>query len=91
MIPEVRTVLIEGAFALVLILITTAAMLIVWIYRSIITPIERLRIAAENIKDGNLDFELETSPSDGEIGELCTAFEQMRGSPQEKCRGKGDE
>lgn len=40
-IPEVRTVLIEGAFALVLILITTAAMLIVWIYRSIITPIER--------------------------------------------------
>ena len=77
-IPEVRTVLIEGAFALVLILLTTAAMLIVWIYRSIITPIERLRIAAENIKDGNLDFELETSPSDGEIGELCTAFEQMR-------------
>lgn len=46
-IPEVRTVLIEGAFALVLILLTTAAMLIVWIYRSIITPIERLRIAAE--------------------------------------------
>ena len=77
-IPEVRTVLIEGAFALVFILLTTAAMLIVWIYRSIITPIERLRIAAENIKDGNLDFELETSPSDGEIGELCTAFEQMR-------------
>ena len=77
-IPEVRTVLIEGAFALVFILLTTAVMLIVWIYRSIITPIERLRIAAENIKDGNLDFELETSPSDGEIGELCTAFEQMR-------------
>ena len=66
------------------ILLTTAAMLIVWIYRSIITPIERLRIAAENIKDGNLDFELETSPSDGEIGELCTAFEQMRARLKEK-------
>ena len=77
-IPEVRTVLIEGAFALVLILLTTAAMLIVWIYRSIITPIERLRIAAENIKDGNLDFELETSPSDGEIGELCTEAKNIR-------------
>ena len=68
----------DGDEASLYIVTSTACVLIVWIYRSIITPIERLRIAAENIKDGNLDFELETSPSDGEIGELCTAFEQMR-------------
>lgn len=77
-IPEVRALLIEAIVALVVILLVTAIMLTVWIYRSIITPIKKLRIAAENIKDGNLDFEIETSKSDGEIGELCTTFEEMR-------------
>ncbi len=77
-IPEVKALLIEAIVAIVIILLVTAIMLTVWIYRSIITPIKKLRIAAENIKEGNLDFEIETSPSDGEIGELCTTFEQMR-------------
>lgn len=77
-IPEVKALLIEAIVALVIILLVTAIMLTVWIYRSIITPIKKLRIAAENIKDGNLDFEIETSKSDGEIGELCTTFEEMR-------------
>lgn len=51
--------------------------MIVWIYRSMITPIQKLRVAAENIKEGNLDFALDTQ-GDDEIGELCTTFEQMR-------------
>lgn len=77
-IPEVRALLVEAIVAVVIILLLTALMLILWIYRSIVTPIKKLRIAAENIKEGNLDFEIETSPSDGEIGELCITFEQMR-------------
>ena len=33
--------------------------MIVWIYRSMITPIQKLRVAAENIKEGNLDFTID--------------------------------
>lgn len=62
---------------MVIILLLTAIMMIVWIYRSMITPIQKLRVAAENIKEGNLDFALDTG-GDDEIGELCTTFEQMR-------------
>ena len=33
--------------------------------------------AAQNIKDGNLDFSVESDSKD-EIGELCRSFEEMR-------------
>lgn len=51
--------------------------LVFWIYRSIITPISTLKIATQNIKNGNLDFEVEVH-GDDEIGELCQDFEEMR-------------
>ena len=68
---------VVGIICVVIILLLTAVMMIVWIYRSMITPIQKLRVAAENIKEGNLDFALDTQ-GDDEIGELCTTFEQMR-------------
>ena len=37
----------------------TALLLILWLYRGIVTPLGRMKIATQNIKDGNLDFELE--------------------------------
>ncbi len=51
--------------------------LVLWIYRSIITPISMLQVATQNIKNGNLDFEVEVHNRD-EIGELCEDFEEMR-------------
>jgi len=51
--------------------------LVLWIYRSIITPISMLKMATQNIKNGNLDFEVEVHNKD-EIGELCEDFEDMR-------------
>lgn len=51
--------------------------LVLWIYRSIITPISMLKVATQNIKNGNLDFEVEVHNKD-EIGELCEDFEEMR-------------
>ena len=74
---EIRKFVLWGIICVVGILFLTALMLIVWIYSSMITPIKRLRVAAENIKEGNLDFALDTT-GDDEIGELCVAFEQMR-------------
>ena len=60
-----------------------------WIYRRIAVPLARLREATDNIKNGNLDFVLET---DGiaEISDLCRDFEDMRlrlkDSAEEKIR-----
>lgn len=51
--------------------------LVLWIYHSIVTPIHMLQMATQNIKNGNLDFEVEVHNKD-EIGELCEDFEEMR-------------
>lgn len=36
----------------------TAAVMTFWIYRSVMQPLRKMQIAAKNIKEGNLDFEL---------------------------------
>ena len=53
---EIRQFILWGIICVVIILLLTAIMMIVWIYRCMITPIQKLRVAAENIKEGNLDF-----------------------------------
>ncbi|MBQ2282681.1 MAG: HAMP domain-containing histidine kinase [Agathobacter sp.] len=76
-VPEIKSLLINACVAIVLILLLTAIMMIAWIYRSMITPIKKLQVAAENIKEGNLDFSIDVSGED-EIAELCITFEEMR-------------
>lgn len=61
----------------VIILIVTNGVLTYFVSRSIIRPLRALKRAAEEIKDGNLDFEV-VPQSDDEIGELSRAFEEMR-------------
>ena len=51
--------------------------LVLWINHSIVTPIHMLQVATQNIKNGNLDFEVQVHNED-EIGELCEDFEEMR-------------
>ena len=41
-------------------------MLTVWIYTSFITPVKKLQLATQNIKEGNLDFTI-TNDKDDEI------------------------
>lgn len=69
--------MLDLGISIVLILMFTAGMLTVWIYRGIINPIRRLQAAAQNIKVGNLDFTIQDDGHD-EIGELCRNFEDMR-------------
>lgn len=76
-VPEVKKIVIDMGVSVVLILMFTAGMLTIWIYRGIINPIKKLQIAAQNIKAGNLDFTIEEAGHD-EIGELCRNFEDMR-------------
>lgn len=75
--PEMRRIVLEAAIAVIAILIFTAIMMCIWINQSMITPIRKLQLAAENIKEGNLDFEIDVSGED-EIGELGITFEKMR-------------
>ena len=75
--PQIREFLGEMLVSVILIMAMTCSFLMAWIYRSILTPIETLKKATRNIRDGNLDFEVEIGDND-EIGELCADFEEMR-------------
>ncbi len=77
MVPELKGMIFDMMISVVLILIFTAGMLVMWIYKGIFNPIRKLQMAAENIKEGNLDFTLEPENND-EIGALCQSFEEMR-------------
>ena len=71
-------VLVEDmAVCIVIILVVTALSITAWIYKGIVTPIYKLEEAAQNIKEGNLDFTVEAE-SDDEMGNLCRNFEDMR-------------
>lgn len=76
-IPEVRKLASHIIWSIFIILVLTAGILILWIYRGVVIPLGRMKIATQNIKDGNLDFELEIE-ADDEIGQLCRDFEEMR-------------
>lgn len=76
-LPEMRQLLLNLGMSIVLILILTAAVMTIWIYKGIINPIYKLKRATQNIRDGNLDFTIEAEGED-ELGELCQNFEQMR-------------
>jgi len=64
-------------FTAFIILIFTGVSVGLWIYRSVAAPLVKLRKATQNIKEGNLDFEIKAE-NDDEIGLLCRDFEEMR-------------
>lgn len=63
--------------AIIIILIVTNGLLTYLVSRSIIKPIDSLKRAAEQIKEGNLDWPVQCKSKD-EIGQLCLSFEEMR-------------
>ena len=87
--PDVRGLFFDIIFAVMLILLLTAAMLMFWIYQSMVNPIRKLQKAAENIKDGNLDFVIEADGMEqDEMNELCVTFEDMRRRLKENAEEK---
>lgn len=75
--PQVQSFLSQILISVLLIVSMMACMLLLWLYRSILNPIDTLKKATRNIRDGNLDFEVAIEDND-EIGELCADFEEMR-------------
>ena len=74
-------------FTALVILIFTSVSVGLWIYRSVATPLVKLRKATQNIKDGNLDFVLDVEGAD-EFAELCRDFEEMRRRRKESAEEK---
>ncbi len=72
-----RKVLSNMLFAFVLVMIFTGIVLTRWIQKGILTPINQLNTAMQNIAEGNLEYML-TTEEKGEIGELYRNYEDMR-------------
>ncbi len=88
-VPEVKKMQIDFMISVILILIFTAAILITWTYGGLVPQLRQLVKAAENIKEGNLDFTIEPKGKD-EMSELCNAFEDMRKRLQKNAQEKLD-
>lgn len=76
-VRQVERLVLKISVCALIILLLVSAIAFTCLYQSIVQPLEKLKRAAVNIKDGNLDFNVITDTED-EIGEVCTAFEEMR-------------
>ena len=76
-IPDIQNWLVDVVIIIILILVATSLSMSFWIYRGVITPLNQLKKAAQNIKDGNLDFSVKANGVK-EVNDLCEDFEEMR-------------
>lgn len=72
-----RRISIVVAVVVILVLILTNGMLTYIVAKRIVNPLNKLKDSANKIKEGNLDFSVDINSKD-EIGELSTAFNDMR-------------
>ncbi len=77
LIKQTRILLRDLVISVVVIMFFTAALLTIWIYTGINTPLRKLSEATERIKNEDFDFELNETGKD-EISELCRDFDEMR-------------
>lgn len=77
-IPQIKLIIIELIIAVIMVLVMTSLLLTLWMHRSIVRPIMRLKLATQNIKEGNLCFELPIDDNGDEISSLTKDFEEMR-------------
>ena len=85
--PQIKSVIVKVLIVVIIILAGTSGGLTFWIYKGMVKPLAKLKEATQNIKDGNLDFTLDTSGTD-EISELCLDFEEMRKRLKESAEEK---
>lgn len=88
-LPDFKNLVVDVMISVILILFFTAAILVIWTYSGIISRLRQLNKAAENIRDGNLDFSIDTKGHD-EISELNESFEAMRKRLQMNAQEKLD-
>jgi len=77
LMPYWKNSLRDIMLCFLLIIIITGTIILVWLYHSIVKPLNILHVATMQIGAGNLDNPVRVTTSD-EIGELCRDFEEMR-------------
>ena len=87
LLPQMRSLITEMGFILVLLLVMVSFVMSMWTYRAILQPLGELQKATREIKNGNLDYELDVAEQD-EIGQLCQDFEEMRQRLKESAEEK---
>lgn len=85
--PGIRSWILDLAIIITIILVMTSLAMSLWIYRGVITPLTQLKKAAQNIRDGNLDFTVEGNGVE-EVNDLCEDFEEMRRRLKESAEEK---
>lgn len=75
--PQIKWFMIQVTASILLVILITAIALVLWIYSGIVKPLNKLRRATFEIREGNLDYEIKEVRED-EIGQLCSDFEEMR-------------
>lgn len=76
-LPQVRHSFRNLVICIMGIITFTAFFLVIWLYQSMIRPLNLLRDGIYRMKNGDLDFEMQPD-SDDEIGRICDDFEDMR-------------
>lgn len=77
LVPQIKNFAIESCIAFLVIICLTSALITGWLYRCIIRPLNKLRIATQRMKEGDLNYSVVNNKND-EIGLLCGDFEEMR-------------
>ncbi len=93
-LPQIKAFIVEVIMVIIFVLMITSLGLTLWIYSSIVRPLNKLKLATNNIKEGNMDFEM-PKVSNNEIGDVCRDFEDMRvilkNSSEEKLKSDVEE
>ena len=63
MVPQLKKILLDTVFVIILILILTALGLCTWTYRGVMTPLTQLKEATKNIKEDVYKRQLKPRPS----------------------------
>ncbi|MCR4653909.1 MAG: HAMP domain-containing histidine kinase [Eubacterium sp.] len=75
--PQLKSAVLEIIVMILIILTVTCIAVGLWIYRGVMNPIRELQTAAQNIRDGNLNYSV-SGRGVREINDLCDDFEEMR-------------
>ncbi|MCR5608400.1 MAG: HAMP domain-containing protein, partial [Lachnospiraceae bacterium] len=76
LVPQLKLFAVEIIVICFLIITITAIVLVCWLYKSVLEPINKLSKATRRISFGDLDFEIEVEKDD-QIGTIFNDFELM--------------
>ena len=85
--PAIRWWLLATIILILIVLAIVSLLMGTWIYRGVEKPIRELKTATQNIRDGNLDFNVKNSGIE-ELDDLCQDFEEMRIRLKESAESK---